>query len=369
MPTMNPKISILTPSYNHEKYVKIFIESVLNQKEQDFELIIVDDNSTDNNVKEIQKFSDERIILIQHEYNQGINAGLNSAFEKARGEYIVFVASDDMLEQNHLEETTKYLDKHPEVNLYYCSLSLIDEQGIHISGREKHYILNYNDKYEVLKNLFLKRNILFSPGMVVRKEAFEKIYPLNLSVIQYQDYIMNVELLIDNEAYFSEKQLVKYRQSSQPTNISAQTTTVLSREVLEEEKVMNSFLKIKDKEFLTKIFGNDLKEFGEPVNETISYFLGRMAFKSSKNQKRRWGYKIIMDFMAEAGNLELLHKLYGFDFKKYLALAQNLEGMSSGLIADFDYKISRYKKLFNKFLVIAIILGVIVLGLLFGYFI
>lgn len=369
MSTDNPEISILTPSYNHEKYVKEFIESVLSQTFQDWELIIVDDCSSDNNVKEIQKFSDERIILIQHEYNKGINAGLNSAFEKARGKYIVFVASDDILELNHLEETTKYLDKHPEINLFYCSLSLIDEQGKQRTEREKHYILKYKDKYEVLKDLFLKRNILFSPGMVIRRKAFEKIYPLNLSVIQYQDYVMHIELLIENQACFSKKRLVKYRQASLPLNISAQSPAVLNRESLEEEKVMNSFLKIQDTKTLKKIFGSGLKEFGEPVNETIPYFLGRMAFKSFKSQKRKWGYRTIMNFIAEAKNSELLHTLYGFDFKRYLALAQNLGDISDELIADFDFKISKYKKLFNKFLVLAVIFGIIILGLLLGCFI
>ncbi len=76
---MNPKISILTPSFNHEKFVGFFIESVLKQTLEDFELIIVDDCSSDNNVNEILKFKDPRIKLIQHPYNQGINAGINTA--------------------------------------------------------------------------------------------------------------------------------------------------------------------------------------------------------------------------------------------------------------------------------------------------
>ena len=86
-----PKISILTPSFNHEKFVGLFIESILKQTLEDFELIIVDDCSSDSNVNEILKFKDPRIKLIQHPYNQGINAGINTAFENAKGEFLYFV--------------------------------------------------------------------------------------------------------------------------------------------------------------------------------------------------------------------------------------------------------------------------------------
>lgn len=99
----SPKISILTPSFNHEKYVGFFIESVLAQTFSDFELIIVDDYSTDRNVEEIKKFQDSRIKLIQHEFNKGINAALNTAFKQSSGEFLVFLASDDMLKSNALE--------------------------------------------------------------------------------------------------------------------------------------------------------------------------------------------------------------------------------------------------------------------------
>jgi glycosyltransferase involved in cell wall biosynthesis len=75
------KISILCPSFNHQRFIAEHIKSVLNQSFKDFELIIVDDCSTDDNVAEINKFKDPRIKLIKHEFNKGINAALNTAFK------------------------------------------------------------------------------------------------------------------------------------------------------------------------------------------------------------------------------------------------------------------------------------------------
>lgn len=350
----NPQISILTPSYNHGKYVKYFIESILAQTEQDFELIIVDDNSSDNNVEEIKKISDERIILIQHEYNKGINAGLNSAFAKARGKYIVFAASDDILENNHLEVTSKYLDENPNIDVFYCSLSLIDENNNPINDVPEYFNLKQKNRYELLRKMFMESNCLLSPGMTIKKEAFEKIYPLDLSIIQLQDYTMHIKLLINGEAHLSSKKLVKYRQSTQGTNISTQHCATLIREHLEEEKLMDSFLQM-NVETLQNTFGNELNEIGKPIQETVPYFLGRMALKSKKCPKKEWGYKIIMNLINDCNKFDFLHKQYNFDYKQYIGLINHFEALPKDLMDKYDRKVTKYKKLFNKFLVISIV--------------
>ena len=78
----NPLISVLCASFNHEKYVGYFIQSLINQTYSNWELIIVDDCSTDNNVAEIKKFTDPRIHLFQQDFNQGPGAALNKAFSE-----------------------------------------------------------------------------------------------------------------------------------------------------------------------------------------------------------------------------------------------------------------------------------------------
>ncbi|WP_243555155.1 glycosyltransferase family 2 protein [Helicobacter cinaedi] len=127
-----PKVSVLIPSFNHEKFVGFFIESVLKQSFEDFELIIVDGCSSDNNVNEILKLKDPRIKLIQHPYNQGINAGLNTAFENANGEYLVFCASDNVLAPNALEVIYKAFSENPSVKAIYPRLVRIDANGVKI---------------------------------------------------------------------------------------------------------------------------------------------------------------------------------------------------------------------------------------------
>lgn len=106
-----PKFSILTPTFNHEKYIGHLIESVLSQDFTDYELIIVDDASSDNALSVINSYVDSKIKLIVHDFNKGINAALNTAFENSSGEYMIFCAGDDMLEDNALSNINKILDE------------------------------------------------------------------------------------------------------------------------------------------------------------------------------------------------------------------------------------------------------------------
>ena len=102
---MNEKISIIVPIYNEEKYVKQCLESLINQDFDEYEIICIDDHSTDNSnqiVREFQKISN-RIKLILHSSNQGLSSARNTGLKAAHGEYVLFVDSDDMLLDNALK--------------------------------------------------------------------------------------------------------------------------------------------------------------------------------------------------------------------------------------------------------------------------
>lgn len=335
--TNKPKVSILCPAYNHEKFVKYFIQSVLNQTEQDFELIIVDDNSSDNTVVEIEKFSDPRIRLFKHEYNKGINAGINELCRLANGIYCVLIASDDILKPNHLKTATEFLDKNSDIGVFYSSLNLIDDDNNPIEDKFNLHVRNNCDRFDLLKKMFFNNNMLLSPGMVIRKTALEKIIPLDLTILQYQDYQMHIKLLLNNEIYQTEERLVNYRIISGNKNISARTSIVNKREELEEYKLMDTYLEIKDLTLLKNIFKDEIIHVGEPAEEAIPYFLGILAFSAAKEIRKNWGFHTIMDFLKTEENFELVHKIYGVNFKSYIDLANHLDvnntfAMNSSLI-------------------------------------
>ncbi|HIJ77231.1 MAG TPA: glycosyltransferase family 2 protein, partial [Deltaproteobacteria bacterium] len=116
---MAPKISVCIPTYNYAHYIAPAIESVLNQRLTDFELIILDDCSKDNTEEAVSRFlNDKRVLFEKNERNLGLVANWNKCISMARGEYIKFVFADDMLaSQEVLGLMAGILDSDPSVTL------------------------------------------------------------------------------------------------------------------------------------------------------------------------------------------------------------------------------------------------------------
>ncbi|HFP7488384.1 TPA: glycosyltransferase family 2 protein [Campylobacter jejuni] len=354
-----PKISILCPSFNHERYVGYFIESVLNQTFKDFELIIVDDCSSDENVKKIQAFKDERIKFIQHAYNKGINAALNTAFENSSGEILLFCASDDILESNALEKINEAFEKN-SCDVLYVGNTRIDENN-QILKKKACPILDKNEK-QLVYNLFMVGNYPISMGMSTRREIFNKIYPLHNAFCNQQDTLMHIALLLNGAKVLAlDEYIVCYRVASNHTSISANINVNVARANLEMEILMQEFLKIDDIDFLENIFAKEIQITGiRPYKETLKFFLGYMALQSEDKAKKYWGYHKIMEFYSDNVNAELLKEKYNFTFKDYVKLSALCLG------GRYEKKFKKYKKRFIKSIALNIFLvGIIIAMLLF----
>lgn len=106
----NDLVSVIMPSYNSEAYIKISIESVLNQTYQNLELVVVDDCSNDKTVEIIKSFKDQRIRLFVNEKNSGAAISRNKALREAKGKWIAFLDSDDEWMTNKLEEQINFME-------------------------------------------------------------------------------------------------------------------------------------------------------------------------------------------------------------------------------------------------------------------
>ena len=357
-----PLVSILSSSFNHEKYVKFFIESVLAQTYQNWELVIVNDFSSDNTVAEIKKFKDKRIKLIQNPFNMGINCSGMASFNASKGKYIVQCASDDMLTPNFVETVVDYMDQHPNVGVFYPGLQCIDTENNVIPDTE--IASCQGTRYELLNRLFYNENCLTSPGQVMRREFFAQIQPLDIAISQHQDYKVHIELLLNTDCFVSNDKLVLYRVPSVKSGISYRTEASARRCALEEGLVMDAFLKIDKFDTLYAIFGKDLEQFGPNLRtnfkKVLPFVLGKLALKSDNEFKKIWGYKQIAGFVNTIDNYKLVHDLYGFDFRAFLNLVNEFD------VNPFSIKYRKYKKLFNRTLIATFVLFVaLVLSVIF----
>ncbi|HWP59933.1 MAG TPA: glycosyltransferase [Candidatus Acidoferrales bacterium] len=124
-----PKVSVLMPVYNGERYVREALESVLAQSFGDFEFIIVDDGSTDRTDEILEQYRDPRIVRLRQPANLGIVAALNRGLEAARGELIARHDADDIALPDRLRRQANFMDRHPEVVLLGSAYAVIGEDG------------------------------------------------------------------------------------------------------------------------------------------------------------------------------------------------------------------------------------------------
>lgn len=354
------KISVIAAAYNQEKLIERYMKSVLSQTFSDFEVIVTDDCSPDNTVKAAKSFNDSRIKVIEKPYNQGVNHSLNLGFENASGDYIIFLSADDMFENDYFETVNKIFDENPAAGVIYPSLKLIDENDKPHENQPYWAVQKQQDRFVLLNRLFMNWNVLASPGMAVRREYFKKIVPLNLSLVNHQDYSMHIRLLLNGaEPYMLETPKILYRVSENGSNLSAKNNYTFMRERFEMIKLMDEFLSVKDLELLKKIFPESAAEFKN--KDLIPYYLGLQALKSGNTEKQQWGYKTIMDFISSENNYELLHKETGFIFQDQLNLIKQIKIDDSAEKAAIEAeairkKYKKYKKLFNIFAALSAVL-------------
>ena len=175
-----PLVSFVMPAYNASKYIAGAIESVLNQSYGNFELIIVDDGSTDSTKDVIAGFKDDRIKYFRKE-NGGASSARNFALGKSVGSFIAILDADDMMMPELISSCLNEFEKHPDVDLVYCNDSLIESDGSPMRVIE---CPEYTDRNLLIRDLFRSGYPIVPFRTCIRKSVFDKIgfYDESLSV-------------------------------------------------------------------------------------------------------------------------------------------------------------------------------------------
>lgn len=134
----DPKVTVYITNYNYDQFIEQSIQSVLNQTMQDFELIIIDDGSTDNSHKIIEKYASHEKIMTIFQQNKGLNVTNNIALRAARGDYIMRLDADDYLDKNALNVLSGILDSNPDVGLVFPDYFLVDESNNLLEVKRRH---------------------------------------------------------------------------------------------------------------------------------------------------------------------------------------------------------------------------------------
>ncbi|MGL5820568.1 MAG: glycosyltransferase family 2 protein [Sarcina sp.] len=166
-------ITVIMPLYNKGNYVEEAIESILNQSYEDFELIVVDDKSTDLSLKKASAFKDKRIKIYCNNQNLGVSATTNIAIRNSNGDIIVRMDADDVANKNRLFEIKKFFDKHEHIQVVGSNFEVFSDSEIPEGFyRFMDYTKNITS-YEDIKENFTVMPIISQPTMAYRKKIFE----------------------------------------------------------------------------------------------------------------------------------------------------------------------------------------------------
>lgn len=174
-----PKVSVIIPNYNHSNFLVQRIETVLNQTVQDFEVILMDDCSTDNSREILERYRNHPRVshVVFNETNSGSTfKQWEKGIELAKGEYIWLAESDDWCELNLLEYLLKGFDQDPECVISYCQSYFIRDSNRVTSISHSKFLSETVDGLSFLKKRLLLHNPIFNASMVLwKRELFQKV--------------------------------------------------------------------------------------------------------------------------------------------------------------------------------------------------
>lgn len=183
-----PKISVLMPVYNGERYLCEAVESILGQTFMDYEFIIIEDGSTDSTWEILTEYRDPRIRLVKNNHNMGVTRSLNNGLRLAKGEYIARMDADDVSLPERFEKQVEYMEAHPEIGVLGTWIEYIDENGVPLGEWRMP-----TSPVLIGWSLFFG-TCLIHPSVMMRRNVIEQVGFYRLEPLYAEDYDLWVRL-------------------------------------------------------------------------------------------------------------------------------------------------------------------------------
>lgn len=285
-----PKVSVIIPSYNSAKYLSEAIDSALNQTFKDFELIVVDDGSTDNTAEILSKYGNKIRCFSQE--NKGVSAARNRGIRESKGEYIAFLDSDDIWLPKKLELQMQKLSNNPEYTWSYCDKISVFEDGI--KEEDNNNLIKPLEGY-IFDHLLVK-NFIPTPSVIIKRGCFESAGLFDENLLHLEDYDLFLRLAKDYPISFVNKKLFIRRVHQNSICRTWKKITYFSH-----LKVLNNFI-ANNKSFLRRKKSLIYHRFGN-----LHYKIARLYFLNGES-KLKVVYQLLlsMRYLNKMGKSGLL---------------------------------------------------------------
>ena len=208
-----PEVSVIMSAYNDERFIREAVESILNQTFKDFEVIIINDGSTDNTGEVLGSFKDERIKVINQD-NMGVSKSRNKAIELSKGEYVAMIDADDISLPKRLEKQVNFLDEHKDTGFVGTAAESIDEKG------DVLYTIPCIEDNETIQKTLLEKNCFIHSSVMFRRKAFEKVSGYRNEIKYVEDYDLALRISEYYRIYNLKEILCKYRLNKEGVSFS-----------------------------------------------------------------------------------------------------------------------------------------------------
>ena len=205
-----PRFSVIIPLYNKSNYIAEALKSVCSQTFDDFELIIVNDCSTDNSLEIAKKNNDSRITIIEHPQNKGLSASRNTGIQNMNSLYAVFLDADDSWKLTFLEKIDYLIETYPQAALFATNYETLLSEKKKITFT---FNITNDKKHDIVENFF-KSNLNYTTyipsGLCVKKDVFDKIGNYNESISYSEDVDFNIRANANFKMAYYNEPLVMY---------------------------------------------------------------------------------------------------------------------------------------------------------------
>lgn len=318
-----PGVSVVIPSYNHERYIGECIQSVLAQTYQDFEIIITDDGSADGTVGVIKEFHDPRIQLHLHARNIGACTAVNNCIKRAAGKCVAVLSSDDAWEPTKLEKQVSYLAAHPEIGAVFTKAVFVDDSSklLDLASYDRLYVFDRRNRsrYAWLNYFFYRGNCLCHPSILIRKECYDEVGLYDERMANLPDLDMWVRLCLRYEIHVLNEKLVRFRILADKSSASADKLSTHVRGRFEYMQILSHYFAVKDSDTFLRIFPRAV-QYGTVERAHIPYFLARLALNVNNSAWQLWGLQTLFNLLQDEDMAMNLEKRYDFRYSDFYGL-------------------------------------------------
>ncbi len=317
----SPVVSVIMATYNHAPYVAQAIESVLEQRGVDFEFLIADDGSADSTAQVVESIRDPRIRFVPHRTNRGACIVINELIERASGEFIAPINSDDYWSYpDKLALQLDVMHGNPALGASFGRARFVDRHGSDIKKQTLSFGAVFDQQNrsqgEWLRYFFEFGNCICHPTMLIRRRCYEELGTYNNNLRQLPDFDMWVRLLKRYPIHISERETINFRVLP-GKNVSGQTVANSIRIMNEHYLIAESFFDGLEADLLKEGFANLLRY--PDVPNAIHLDIEKVLLFFTPNRALGDAYKMI-------GILKLNHLLASNVHRKLLEEAYKIDG-------------------------------------------